>query len=79
MAPPIARGLFLCIVQIMDITESNVGEIAVELLDIAEQMIEGGEDFCDVQGAFVAVAIRLNQLRDEADEDARNMILRSMK
>lgn len=57
---------------------TNVGEIAVDLMFMAETMIEDGEEPEDVRAAFIAVSIRLKQLRDEADADARNVILRSM-
>ena len=58
---------------------TNVGEIAVDLMFMAEGMIEDGEDPDDVRAAFVAVAIRLKQLRDEADADARQAIERSLQ
>ena len=57
---------------------TNAGEIAVDLMWVAETIIEDGEDPEDVRAAFIAVSIRLKQLRDEADNDARNVILRSM-
>ena len=57
---------------------TNAGEIAVDLMFMAEGMIEDGEDPEDVRAAFIAVSIRLKQLRDEADDDARNVILRNM-
>ena len=56
----------------------NAGEIAWELLGIAEDMIDSGEDPEDVRAAFIAGGIKLKQLRDQAAEDARNMILKSM-
>ena len=74
-----AWGLFLAYVSGMDDTGSNAGDLAVELLNMAEQLIENGEDFEDVRAAFIAVAIRLKQLRDKADNDARDVILRSMR
>ena len=58
---------------------TNAGEIAVDLMFMAEGMIEDGEDPEDVRAAFVAVAIRLKQLRDEADADARQAIERSLQ
>ena len=58
---------------------TNAGEIAVDLMFMAEGMIEDGEDPDDVRAAFVAVAIRLKQLRDEADADARQAIERSLQ
>ena len=58
--------------------ESNVGELALELFEIAEEMVLLGEDPLDVRAAFYAVAIRLKQLSDEADKDALDVILRSM-
>lgn len=58
--------------------KSNAGEIAVDLMWVAEELVDSGEDPEDVRAAFVAVSIRLKQLRDEADNDARDMILRSM-
>lgn len=58
--------------------ESNVGEIALELFEIAEDMILLGEDPLDVRAAFYAVAIRLKQLSDEAELDAFNLIKRSI-
>ena len=58
---------------------TNAGEIAVDLMFMAETMIEDGEDPEDVRAAFIAVSIRLKQLRDEADDDARNLIERSLQ
>ena len=58
--------------------ESNVGELAVELFEIAEEMVLLGEDPLDVRAAFYAVAIRLKQLSDEAELDAFNLIKRSI-
>ena len=58
--------------------ETNVGEIAVELFGMAEDMILHGEDPIDVRAAFYAVAIKLKQLSDEADKDALDMISRNM-
>jgi hypothetical protein len=58
--------------------ESNVGEIALELFEIAEDMILLGEDPIDVRAAFYAVAIKLRQLSDEADRDALNLVKRMM-
>jgi hypothetical protein len=58
--------------------ESNVGEIALELFEIAEEMVLLGEDPLDVRAAFYAVAIRLKQLSDEAELDAFNLIKRSI-
>ena len=54
----------------------NAGEIACELFGFAEHMIESGEDPEDVRAAFFAVSIRLKQLSEEANEEARHMILR---
>lgn len=56
---------------------TNAGEIAVDLMFMAEGMIEDGEDPEDVRAAFIAVSIRLKQLRDEADNDARQAIARA--
>ena len=58
---------------------TNAGEIAVELMWVAEELVDSGEDPEDVRAAFVAVAIRLKQLHDEADDDARNLIERSLQ
>jgi hypothetical protein len=58
--------------------ESNVGEIALELFERAEEMVLLGEDPLDVRAAFYAVAIRLKQLSDEAELDAFNLIKRSI-
>jgi hypothetical protein len=56
---------------------TNVGEIAVDLMFMAETMIEDGEDPEDVRAAFIAVSIRLKQLRDEADADARQALAKA--
>jgi len=58
--------------------ESNVGELALELFEIAEEMVLLGEDPLDVRAAFYAVAIRLKQLSDEADRDALSLVKRMM-
>lgn len=58
--------------------ESNVGEIALELFEIAEEMVLLGEDPLDVRAAFYAVAIRLKQLSDEAELDALGLVKRMM-
>jgi hypothetical protein len=58
--------------------ESNVGEIALELFEIAEDMVLLGEDPLDVRAAFYAVAIRLKQLSDEAEADALGLVKRMM-
>jgi len=57
----------------------NAGEIAYELFGFADHLIESGEDPEDVRAAFCAVAIRLREISDEADADARNVILRNMQ
>lgn len=59
--------------------ESNVGEIALELFEISEEMILLGEDPIDVRAAFYAAAIRLKQLSDEAEVDAFDLIKRSLQ
>ena len=56
--------------------ESNVGELALELFEIAEEMVLLGEDPLDVRAAFYAVAIRLKQLSDEAELDALGLVKR---
>ena len=56
--------------------ESNVGELALELFEIAEEMVLLGEDPLDVRAAFYAVAIRLKQLSDEAESDALSLVKR---
>ena len=56
--------------------ESNVGEIALELFEIAEEMVLTGEDPLDVRAAFYAVAIKLRQLSDEAESDALSLVKR---
>lgn len=58
--------------------ESNVGELALELFEIAEEMVLLGEDPLDVRAAFYAVAIRLKQLSDEAESDALGLVRRMM-
>ena len=58
--------------------ESNVGELALELFEIAEEMVLLGEDPLDVRAAFYAVAIRLKQLSDEAESDALSLVKRMM-
>ena len=58
--------------------ESNVGELALELFEIAEEMVLLGEDPLDVRAAFYAVAIRLRQLSDEAESDALSLVKRMM-
>ena len=58
--------------------ESNVGELAVELFEIAEEMVLLGEDPLDVRAAFYAVAVRLKQLSDEAESDALSLVKRMM-
>ena len=56
---------------------TNAGEIAVDLMWVAEEFVDSGEDPEDVRAAFVAVAIRLKQLRDEADNDARQALAKA--
>ena len=58
--------------------QSNVGELALELFEIAEEMVLLGEDPLDVRAAFYAVAIRLKQLSDEAEADALGLVKRMM-
>lgn len=58
--------------------ESNVGELALELFEVAEEMVLLGEDPLDVRAAFYAVAIRLKQLSDEAELDALGLVRRMM-
>ena len=58
--------------------ESNVGELALELFEMAEEMVLLGEDPLDVRAAFYAVAIRLKQLSDEAELDALSLVKRMM-
>ena len=58
--------------------ESNVGELALELFEIAEDMVLLGEDPLDVRAAFYAVAVRLKQLSDEAESDALSLVKRMM-
>jgi hypothetical protein len=57
---------------------TNAGEIAVDLMFMAETMIEDGEDPLDVWAAFVAVSMHLKDLREEADNDARQAIAKIM-
>lgn len=59
--------------------ESNIGAIALCVMSLAEDLILAGEDPQVVRSALVAVAVRMKQLEEQADEDARNMILRNLK
>ncbi len=58
---------------------TNAGEIAVELMWVAEELVDSGEEPEDVRAAFIAVSIRLKQLRDDADDAARQVIERNMR
>ena len=78
LAPPLCGVFFWNSVLFMTDMESNVGEIAVELFGMAEEMILHGEDPIDVRAAFYAVAIKLRQLSDEADKDALGLVKRMM-
>jgi len=62
----------------MDDLNSTVSELAVELMDVAEELIDCGECHEDVQAAFIAVAIRLRELQVDATIDARKMLARTM-
>lgn len=56
---------------------TNSGEIAVDLMFMAETMIEDGEDPEDVRAAFIAVSMHLKDLREQADTDARQAIAKA--
>jgi hypothetical protein len=78
LAPPLC-GVFFCpSVTPMTDMQSNVGELALELFEIAEEMVLLGEDPLDVRAAFYAVAIRMKQLSDEAEADALGLVKRMM-
>ena len=71
------RGaIFLIRVKVMDENKSNAGDLAVELLGVAEDLVMSGEDPDDIRAAFYAVLMHMQQQRDEADQDARDLILR---
>lgn len=59
-------------------TDFDIGDIAEDLFDHAEAMIEAGADPYDVRAALLAVAIKMAKLSEEADADVRNLILRNM-
>lgn len=65
-------------VGIMDRNESNAGDLAVELLDVAESLILAGEDPDDIRAAFFAVLMHMQQQRDQADQDVRDLIVRGL-
>ena len=54
---------------------SNAGDLAIEFMGVAQDMILAGEDPDDVRAAFIAVAIRMGQLREEADQDVMEFVL----
>jgi hypothetical protein len=62
----------------MDRNESNAGDLAVELLDVAESLILAGEDPDDIRAAFFAVLMHMQQQRDQADQDVRDFIVRGL-
>jgi hypothetical protein len=62
----------------MDRNESNAGDLAVELLDVAESLILAGEDPDDIRAAFFAVLMHMQQQRDQADQDVRDLIVRGL-
>ena len=71
------RGaIFLFRVKVMDKDKSNAGDLAVELLSVAEDLVMSGEDPDAIRAAFYAVLMHMQQQRDEADQDARDLILR---
>lgn len=57
---------------------SNAGDLAVELLDVAESLILAGEDPDDIRAAFWAVLMHMQQQRDQADQDVRDLIVRGL-
>ena len=65
-------------VGIMDRNGSNAGDLAVELLDVAESLILAGEDPDDIRAAFFAVLMHMQQQRDQADQDVRDLIVRGL-
>ena len=62
----------------MDKNKSNAGDLAVELLDVAENLILAGEDPDDIRAAFVAVLVHMRDQRDQADQDVRDLIMRGL-
>lgn len=56
----------------------DIGDIAEDFFDHAEAMIEAGADPDDVRAAIIAVAVKLGQLSAQADEEVRNLLLRTM-
>ena len=58
--------------------KSNAGDLAIELLDVAESYILSGEDPDDVRAAFVAVLVHMRRQRDQADQDVRDLIVRGL-
>lgn len=57
---------------------TNAADIALDLMQDAEDLINSGEDPLDVWAAFVAVSMHLKDLREEADNDARQAIAKIM-
>ena len=78
LALQLRRAIFLNSVGIMDRNESNAGDLAVELLDVAESLILAGEDPDDIRAAFFAVLMHMQQQRDQADQDVRDLIVRGL-
>ena len=78
LALQLRRAIFLSSVGIMDRNESNAGDLAVELLDVAENLILAGEDPDDIRAAFFAVLMHMQQQRDQADQDVRDLIVRGL-
>lgn len=78
LALQLRRAIFLSSVGIMDRNESNAGDLAVELLDVAESLILAGEDPDDIRAAFFAVLMHMQQQRDQADQDVRDLIVRGL-
>lgn len=62
----------------MNENETNAGEIAVDLLGVAEDLVISGEDPDDIRAAFYAVLMHMQQQRDEANQDVRDLIVRGV-
>ena len=62
----------------MNDNETNAGEIAVDLLGVAEDLVISGEDPDDIRAAFYAVLMHMQQQRDEANQDVRDLIVRGV-
>ena len=69
---------FLSSLEDMGDDKSNAGDLAVELLNVAESLVLAGEDPDDIRAAFVAVLVHMRRQRDQADQDVRDLIVRGL-